>query len=146
MKSEIAHCDINKITKELAKSGISADFKMGAGIAVEFDKRYHIKDRVNQYWPDRPKIVLWPTCFLVDHVFNIITKERYYHKPTYKDMFDGIQHLKVLTDLYRVKCLVIPHIGCGLDRLKWSEVRKMLQSVYQKTNIKIYACAKPDYD
>ncbi len=50
---------------------ISQDYKMGAGIAVDFNKRFELKyklSRINSKSPD---------CILVDRVFNLITKEKY---------------------------------------------------------------------
>ena len=57
MKSEIAHCDINKITKELAKSGISADFKNNKAVAwcsikgIEIIKELNKKFNLNLAFP-----------------------------------------------------------------------------------------------
>ena len=65
---------------------ISADFGMGKGIVVEFNKRFDMKrklqlkypDYINQYTHKR----IGGDCLLEDRILNLITKERYFHKPT----------------------------------------------------------------
>ena len=65
---------------------ISADFGMGKGIVVEFNKRFNMKRKLQEsnpnylsYWKRYEMIA---DCIKVDKVFNLITKERYFHKPT----------------------------------------------------------------
>ena len=123
---------------------VSADLAMGAGIAVEFDKRYHIKDALNQVWPDRPRIVNWPSCFRVGPVYNIITKERYFHKPTYDSMQAGLIKLRQLIEKDGTEYLAMPKIGCGLDKLKWDKVRPMILNTFSGYPITIYICSNAE--
>ena len=69
---------------------ISADFGMGKGIVVEFNKRFDMKRKLQSKYPDY--VNAWHSkgydgdCILEDKVLNLITKERYFHKPTYKSL------------------------------------------------------------
>lgn len=144
------NCDIFKLD-ELSDSQnlfyahcVSADLEMGAGIAVEFDKRFCIKETLDIYWPDRPKIVKWPSCFMVDKVFSLVTKERYFHKPTYDSMERALLSLSEMCDTHNVKTLAIPHIGCGLDKLEWDRVKPMIYQTFAGMRIRIIACEKPN--
>lgn len=66
---------------------ISADFGMGKGIAVEFNKKFEMKrilkgkypDFINDYRNNK----LGGTVLIERQVINLITKERYWQKPTY---------------------------------------------------------------
>lgn len=73
---------------------ISEDCALGAGIALEFTKRY----------PEMKKQLLLQKREITDiifyqsknkhFVFNLITKERYYHKPKREDFNSAILNLK----------------------------------------------------
>ena len=56
----------------------------------------------------------WGTCLLEDHVFNLVTKSRYWQKPTYKSMSDALvamrdicveQDINRITSLFSIKQL-----------------------------------------
>ena len=59
---------------------ISADAKMGAGIAVQFAKNFPKIKALKQHHLDVG------TCVLVDRVLNLITKKVYHGKPTYETL------------------------------------------------------------
>ena len=65
---------------------ISADFAMGKGIVVEFNRRFDMKNQLKAHYPDY--LDRWQRekkrsgCILAGRVFNLITKERYFQKPT----------------------------------------------------------------
>ena len=39
-----------------------------------------------------------------------------------------------------IKKLVIPKIGCGLDRLSWDKVEPMVQEIFKDLDIEIVVC------
>ena len=65
---------------------ISADFAMGKGIVVEFNRRFDMKNKLKAHYPDY--LDRWQQekkrsgCILAGRVFNLITKERYFQKPS----------------------------------------------------------------
>lgn len=73
-------------------------------------------------------------------VANLVTKERCFHKPTYKALEESLinlkAHLRGTSELRRT--LVMPRIGCGLDKLEWEKVRDMIQRVFSDMCINIY--------
>ena len=77
---------------------ISADFGMGKGIVVEFNKRFDMKRKLQTKYPDyinqytHKKI--GGDCLLEGRVFNLITKERYFHKPTIITMKFALEKMK----------------------------------------------------
>ncbi len=63
---------------------ISADFKLGAGIAVQFNKKYNCRSRLfdlfpgsrTPYW-DKLQDRFKGICVVTDPVYNLITKRNY---------------------------------------------------------------------
>lgn len=123
---------------------ISADFGMGKGIVVEFNKRFDMKRKLQNNYPGY--LEQWymhsdkGDCLLENRVFNLITKKRYYEKPTYTTMRNALERMKELCELYDIKKIAMPIIGCGLDRLKWDEVSKIIQEIFSDTDIEILIC------
>lgn len=60
---------------------ISADYALGAGIAVEFQKRFHLKQKLKDCGTN-----VFPDCIKLGRVFNLVTKSKYYNKPTYESL------------------------------------------------------------
>lgn len=123
----IAHC-------------ISSDCVMGAGIAVEIDKKFNMqKILLKDYNKEERQ---HPTCILEDSVFNLITKDRYYDLPKYDDLGTTLEMMRNICIRFNIKKLVIPKIGCGLDRLRWSQVKKMILSIFNDVDIQIVVMSK----
>jgi len=55
-------------------------------------------------------------------VYYLITKERYFQKPTYDSFKSALQDMKNHMVKYKMTALDIPKLGCGLDKLNWSKV------------------------
>lgn len=123
---------------------ISADFGMGKGIVVEFNKRYDMKKKLQKKYPDylnqftHKKIS--GDCILEDNVFNLITKERYYQKPTMKTMNLALTKMKEICLTNNIHKIAMPTIGAGLDKLSWDSVSKEIQSIFRDTDIEILVC------
>ena len=126
---------------------ISGDLKMGAGIAVQFDREYHIKEKLKQYW-DMSCPMKAPACFRVGMIYNLVTKDHFYDKPTLESMSSAIYDWRHLLIQNRVKHIVIPEIGCGLDKLEWSDVKNLLIQAFLGVDITItvvhYVSVKDD--
>ena len=110
---------------------ISADCKMGAGIAVEFQKRFDLRSQIMVQHPMVYQSVR------VGRVFNLITKRHYYGKPTYESMWECLQNTKRQCGELGIKYLAMPEIGCGLDGLKWGRVRNDIKNIFEDTSIEI---------
>lgn len=123
---------------------ISADFGMGKGIVVEFNKRFNMKQVLQSKYPDF--INQWShhnwmyQCILEGRVFNLITKERYFHKPTYDSLYGALLTMKHIAEQLDIKKIAMPVIGCGLDRLNWDVVKYYIRQVFGNTDIEILVC------
>lgn len=119
---------------------ISRDYALGAGIAVEFDKRYDMRNRLLKLAEEKPE-TLDEKCIEVENVFNLITKEKYWEKPSYNSLEESLLEMKEkLSKNKNKKKLVIPKIGCGLDRLSWGKVEPMVQEIFKDLDIEIVVC------
>lgn len=123
---------------------ISADYAMGAGIAVEFNKRFDIKNIMRE----KPENVISSPndkCLLVnDKVFNLITKDKYFQKSTYDSLKKALINMKILMlnhpELMKTNKVAMSRIGCGLDKLNWDKVKPMIEEIFGDTNIEILVC------
>lgn len=121
---------------------ISGDYALGAGIAKTFDEVYDMRFKLHKFYPipDGEKYANVGTALLVDNVFNLVTKARYFHKPTYDSLYTTLceMHNKCI-DLSITK-LAMPLIGCGLDKLEWTQVYDIIEDVFCDTDIDILIC------
>lgn len=119
---------------------ISRDYALGAGIAVEFDKRYDMRNRLLKLAEEKTE-TLDEKCIEVENVFNLITKEKYWEKPSYNSLEESLLEMKEkLSKNKNIKKLVMPKIGCGLDRLSWDKVEPMVQEIFKNLDIEIVVC------
>lgn len=73
-------------------------------------------------------------------ILGIVTKEKYYHKPTYESMQRGLDGLKTYLEgglwtldneeKFTIE-LIMPCLGCGLDGLNWETVRGMIFETFK---------------
>lgn len=123
---------------------ISADFAMGAGIAVEFNKRFNTRtELMNRFKGD--STALWDNNIhgyniLQGNVLNLVTKRNYWEKPTYESMRAALTHAKTCCEIHHIKRVALPMIGCGLDGLKWEKVSAILQDVFAGNDIELLVC------
>lgn len=116
---------------------ISGDFKLGAGIAVKFDIKYDMKYKLKKLYPSG---VDGTTCILIDNVLNLITKEKYWHKPTYTTLRKSLEIMKEIIIKNNIKYIAMPKIGCGLDKLEWNRVKDIIQEIFKEIDIEILIC------
>lgn len=119
---------------------ISADFALGKGIAVEFNKRFDMRNRLLNKYPGYRLPMSGGDCILEGRVLNLITKERYFLKPTIQSMTFALLKMRDICEKNNIKKVAMPTIGAGLDRLDWISVSKKIQSVFYDTDIEILIC------
>ena len=126
---------------------ISTDLAMGAGIAKEFARR-GVKAELQRKYQDDVEVgdCLVSNATDWDIEFNLVTKEKYWQKPTYETMRMALEDAKDLCEEtirygYTMK-LAMPRIGCGLDRLQWDKVKAIIEEVFADTDVEILVCVK----
>ena len=102
---------------------IAADHRMGAGIAVPMARRFALHEALDGYGA----LLDWPSCVYANGVLNLVTKRLSFHKPELADFARALDEMNGLCRRYGITKLVMPQIGCGLDRLDWADVLTLLQ-------------------
>lgn len=111
---------------------VSSCLEMGKGIAVEFKKRFGRVEELKKQNSIVPYLQVGDR-----YIFYLVTKEKYYGKPTYDTLYSSLLELKKLLLQLNITNLSIPKIGCGLDRLDWKKVKSILIEIFSNTNISI---------
>lgn len=117
---------------------ISADFALGAGIAKTFDSVYNMRFKLfrdfdNYHYEGGDAL-------LVDNVFNLVTKPKCYHKPTYGSLREALESMRNQMEMLNITKLAMPRIGSGLDRLNADMVYDIICDVFKDTNVDILIC------
>lgn len=112
---------------------VSADYALGAGIAKQFRDRMNMREKLFLQH-DNPKV---GSAYLVDNVFNLVTKERYFQKPTYESLCRALIDMVVQCVPLGINKIAMPKIGCGLDKLDWNAVRAIIEATVWQENIEI---------
>lgn len=115
---------------------ISGDFALGAGIAVKFNELYNMRNKLKRdfiYEENNGAI-------LVDNVFNLVTKRRAFHKPTYDSLREALEDMAEQVEQLRIEKIAMPQIGCGLDRLEWEQVKEDIEEVFEDIDVEILIC------
>lgn len=130
---------------------ISADCAMSAGIAVQFVDWFKKKYDANL----RSLCICGGanegTCVETCRLFNLVTKEHYWDKPTYSSLERSLKSMaKAYMQDYvtnsmegaeaETTTIVMPRIGCGLDQLEWKKVRNIIFRVFRYIPVNIIVC------
>lgn len=111
---------------------VSRDFAMSAGISKTFNTLYGGKDElINQH------VHVGQVAFLKrdKYIYYMVTKEKYWQKPTYDNVRLCLIDLFRLCQLHGVNAIAMPKIGCGLDKLEWDKVK---QIIMEEAIMKVY--------
>lgn len=118
---------------------ISSDFALGAGIAKTFAQKGVKKQLLSEYSPN-----IWQGhgyCLMTETgdmtTANLVTKELYWHKPTLNSLEEALNSMKELVIRRGCRYVAFPEIGCGLDRLAWHNVKRLIQNTFADTDIDI---------
>ena len=118
---------------------ISDDFALGAGIAKQFNSKYNMRFKLENRYGDTGKSYIG-TALLIDNVFNLVTKERYWHKPTYTTLKAALICMRDIMESVGIKKIAMPKIGCGLDKLEWDKVYNIICDVFADCDVEILIC------
>lgn len=130
---------------------ISADCAMGAGVAEQFVDWFKKEYDLNLRSICSSRDVNVGTCIETGRLFNLITKEHYWDKPTYSSLERSLKSMaKAYMQDYvtnsmegaeaETTTIVMPRIGCGLDQLEWTKVMNIIFRVFRYVPINIVVC------
>lgn len=121
-KDNLAHC-------------VSKDLRMGKGIATIFKDRFGQIDHLKHQNKNPGEVA---HLQIGDRfIFYLITKERYFEKPEYTDLYLSLVALKDLCVANKLKSVSMPKLGCGLDKLEWNMVKMYMETIFKNVNIEL---------
>lgn len=146
MRYKVIRHDVFTLPEEYVLAHcISQDAKMGAGIAKavrnEWDV-YHIDELSRMNALEVGTSVLqrdggpYP-------IFHMITKKRYYDKPTRKTFNKALADMAEQVERKGIRKLGLPLIGSGLDGLDWYETERSIREMFQDIPVDIVVCVLP---
>ncbi len=117
---------------------ISSDFALGAGIAKMFAKM-GVKEQLCKQFPKKWQSKGYCLITVVNSIVvgNLVTKERYFHKPTIESVEQALEDFREQMLKLGLNKIAMPKIGCGLDKLKWEDVKKVIEKVFGETDFEI---------
>ena len=129
-KTAIAHC-------------ISADAKMSKGFARKFCRK------VNglQEYCRRAKTIIGsalPFWYSESNNFTYypVTKSEFFEKPILNNLRVSLETIRGHALLNNITKTSMPKIGCGLDKLPWTDVFKLIQDTFTYSGIQIQIITK----
>lgn len=139
------YCEVKGNLFEKAPRGyylahcISGDYTLGAGIAKTFNALYDMRKKLHKHYPipSGEEYANVGSALLIDEVFNLVSKPKYYYKPYLSDLGNALEDMKnfcVATDITRI---AMPKIGAGLDKLDWESVKNLILNIFKDTEIDI---------
>lgn len=118
---------------------ISLDCVMGKGVAKQ----------IVDFNPNLKKLLSYcinknigTACYIEDkqYIINMITKQFYYNKPTYLDFINALIDTRKIIIEKDIKKIVMPKIGCGLDKLKWIKVEFLINEILNDIVEELIVC------
>ena len=119
-------------------------------VSSDFAKGKRLASKIATCYPEFPELGKLPTnnfppgplvtYFNQQHqrfIYNLVTKRRIFHKPTYETLELSLQALKQHLQRHNVQELAIPKLGCGYDKLHWRTVFSILFKVLSGSNLTI---------
>ena len=137
MKYKEIHHDLITMSNEYYLAHcISADFAMGAGVAKKIDEAFAVRKPLRSA-AGKGRV---GECIAVKRIFNLVTKEHSYQKPTYATLRAALIDMRDLARDMGITKIAMPCIGCGLDKLNWNNVKKIIREVFEDTDLEIVVC------
>ena len=117
-KVSLAHC-------------ISSDFKMSAGIARSFNCKFPYN------FPESTSSPLFVQQLDGRFTYQLVTKKRFFQKPTYDSLRKSLEAMTNHANKHRVTQISMPKAGCGLDRLEWQKVERLIKEICAQSSLTI---------
>jgi Reverse transcriptase (RNA-dependent DNA polymerase)./Integrase core domain. len=113
---------------------ISNDKMLSKGFAEQVDSRYQSKE----YLKGRQGKLIPQPINKNKKIFHLVTKEKYYDKPTLKNISECLIELRdycINNDVFEIH---MPRICSGLDKFDFNIIHKKISEIFKETHMKIY--------
>lgn len=114
---------------------ISKDLSLSAGIAVDFKKEFGGIDVLKSQQLEVGGVGVLKKK--ERYVYHLVTKNKHGGKPSMQSLEASLCAMKAHISKEGVRKLAMPKMGCGLDRLQWSNVEDVVLRVFDDVDIEI---------
>ena len=117
---------------------ISADRAMKKGFAESISKRYpELRHFCISIHANINDVLIFTDPKSGQILYNLFIKQKYFQKPTYNAIFNTLSEMKDHAIANNIRSIAMPKIACGLDKMNWEEVSKIIVDVFQHSGITI---------
>ncbi len=145
MTLKSVHGDLfkNDVGAAALAHGVNCAGVMGKGIAVQFRRTfpdmfvaYSLVCSAGQLKPG--DLFVWSSSTPV--VFNLATQLRpIANSATYPAIETSLMKTRLALDELGLTSIAVPMIGCGIGGLQWSEVRRIIATIFQDWSGTVFA-------
>lgn len=117
---------------------ISDDYALAGGIAVEFNNRFDMRNKLNAARRSHPAFSQTNGhCIPIDKVLNLVTKQWCWEQPTYDSLINALLDMRRICREKNITSIAMPLIGCGIDGRNWTVVSALVKGVFAETDVNI---------
>ena len=91
-----------------------------------------------RYPPDIGSVLIYFDPISERYIFSLVTKFRYYHKPTYKSLLASLYELREIVIDAGFSHLSLPKLASGYDKLEFKIIFELICQVFDPLPITIY--------
>ncbi|KAI5723586.1 hypothetical protein M8J76_008399 [Diaphorina citri] len=118
--------------------GVSEDFRMPTGLPAQFRNEFRRLDTLlDQNCKVGDVAILSLPATPPRHIFYLVTKKLSPSRPTLKALRSCLAQVRKECERLGVRNLALPQLGAGQDRLDWREVRPVLDSMFERSDIHV---------
>ena len=117
---------------------ISKDFRLSKGIALDIKLKFPevMQLSIDKTYSEIGSVIIQKiNDEKFSEIYHLVTKGKYFEKPTYKSLFESLVNLKKYLLSNNIKELNIPKIGSGCDKLNWNFIESMLKFIFSSCDI-----------
>ena len=104
---------------------------MSAGIARSFKRKFPY------IFPERTSSPLFVQETDDRVIYHLVTKKRFFQKPTYDSLRQSLEAMTNHAIKHKVTQISMAKAGCGLDRLEWYKVERLIKEFCSHSNLTI---------
>ena len=119
---------------------ISSDLAMAKGLARQVKSWYPADPSLIRvkYPPDIGSVLIYFDPISERYIFSLVTKFRYYHKPTYESVLASLYELREIVIDAGISHLSLPKLASGYDKLDFNIIFELICQVFDPLPITIY--------
>ena len=104
---------------------------MSAGIARSFKRKFPYN------CPESTNSPLFVQQLDDRFIYHLVTKKQFFQKPAYDSSRQSLEAMTNDANKHKVTRISMPKAGCGLDRLEWHKVERLIKENCAQSNLTI---------